>query len=468
MPSPAFPLDPEGLLADSTWLRTLARGLVRDASTADDVAQEAWLAALRSERAADVEHRTWLTGVLRNVAFKHHRAATRRTTREQLSARTEPLPETAELVARADMQRVLTEAVLALDEPFRTTILLRYLEDLTSAEIARRHGVPEGTVRWRVQRGLALLRDELESRRGHEWMHGCALVAGLLSPSLASGSALAAAKSSALAASTKTAAVSASTTLGAATTTTLGAWPAAVLATGLALGGGATAVSAGWIEAPWNTSNGTAGGSEDLVQASVRVASTPDETQPTSPVEVEGGARATTLPRTPLAVRTDSAPEHDGAPTKKRGSVSIEATARVVEGELAPNVGTENRYVVFVTRDSTFDTTTGVPWLPTEALDALADDLTDDERAERMAELKNELVTRGLPGVVTSSMRIGVCAPGADSPADFDRIQSNGRTFTLGDPRALPELGLEVFLRAETGDATGVQASPAVPGPTKP
>ena len=85
-----------------------------------------------------------------------------------------------------------------------------------------------------------------------------------------------------------------------------------------------------------------------------------------------------------------------------------------------------------------------------------------------MAELKNELVTRGLPGVVTSSMRIGVCAPGADSPADFDRIQSNGRTFTLGDPRALPELGLEVFLRAETGDATGVQASPAVPGPTKP
>src|SRR5205814_10341316 len=38
---------PEELLAHAGWVRALARELVRDASTADDLVQETWLAALR-------------------------------------------------------------------------------------------------------------------------------------------------------------------------------------------------------------------------------------------------------------------------------------------------------------------------------------------------------------------------------------------------------------------------------------
>src|SRR6185295_298926 len=114
MTSPALPLRPEQLLADSTWLRALSRGLVRDHFAADDLAQEAWLAALRAEQRGaqgeGVAHRTWLTGVLRNVAWKERRAGARRRAREERGARGESLPSTGELVARADMQRALSEA----------------------------------------------------------------------------------------------------------------------------------------------------------------------------------------------------------------------------------------------------------------------------------------------------------------------------------------------------------------------
>ena len=36
----------EDLLAETKWIRNLARGLVRDSATADDVAQETWVVAL--------------------------------------------------------------------------------------------------------------------------------------------------------------------------------------------------------------------------------------------------------------------------------------------------------------------------------------------------------------------------------------------------------------------------------------
>ena len=45
-----------------------------------------------------------------------------------------------------------------LDEPYRTTLLLRYGEMLSSVEIARRQQVPAGTVRWRLKSAVDRLR----------------------------------------------------------------------------------------------------------------------------------------------------------------------------------------------------------------------------------------------------------------------------------------------------------------------
>lgn len=175
----------EALLSDTAWVRRVARGLCGDLAAAEDVAQDAWLVARRAEslpgtRSAG-ERAPWLAGVVRHLAQKRRRGEQRRSKREELGARRELQPSTSDLVERAEMQRHVVDAVLGLHEPYRSTVLLAYLEGLTSVEIARREGVSDGTVRWRLKRGLELLRADLERRRGREWLASCALLAGISS-----------------------------------------------------------------------------------------------------------------------------------------------------------------------------------------------------------------------------------------------------------------------------------------------
>src|SRR5262249_23526210 len=53
-----------------------------------------------------------------------------------------------------------------LEEPFRETVLLRYYEDMSCADIARMKGMPAGTVRWRLKTGLDRVRAALDAELG--------------------------------------------------------------------------------------------------------------------------------------------------------------------------------------------------------------------------------------------------------------------------------------------------------------
>jgi RNA polymerase sigma-70 factor (ECF subfamily) len=61
---------------------------------------------------------------------------------------------------KADINRVRS-AIEAIPEPFRETIVLRDLEDLSYAEIAEVTGVPVGTVMSRLSRARGMLAKEL-------------------------------------------------------------------------------------------------------------------------------------------------------------------------------------------------------------------------------------------------------------------------------------------------------------------
>ena len=62
------------------------------------------------------------------------------------------------MVEKAALQRALVEAVLELEEPYRTTVLLRFFEELPQREIARRMQTSTATVNSRLTRALAKLR----------------------------------------------------------------------------------------------------------------------------------------------------------------------------------------------------------------------------------------------------------------------------------------------------------------------
>jgi RNA polymerase sigma-70 factor (ECF subfamily) len=161
-PAPNF----DELLAHAAWVRQLARQLVRDEARADDVVQETWTAALQHPPRTASNLRAWLAQVARNAARDLRRSETQRQRREEVAARAEALPSTAELAERASLQRELVGRVLALDEPHKAVLLLRYFEELSHEETAARLGVPVATVRTRHARALEQLREKLTREHG--------------------------------------------------------------------------------------------------------------------------------------------------------------------------------------------------------------------------------------------------------------------------------------------------------------
>ncbi|MEE8468218.1 MAG: sigma-70 family RNA polymerase sigma factor, partial [Planctomycetota bacterium] len=182
-------LDPARLADQAGWVRDLARRLVRDATDAEDLAQDVLLAGLEHPpHALDDRHlRGWLAGVALKLTLFRARARGRRAERERTAARSAIAPGTDEVVGRAQEVRRLVDAVLALEEPNKSAVLLAHLEGLSSRAIAKRLGTTPQNARKRVSRGLAQVRAKLvrEDRAGSgDWLSGLLLVAHLPTPML--------------------------------------------------------------------------------------------------------------------------------------------------------------------------------------------------------------------------------------------------------------------------------------------
>ena len=164
--------DPEALLAHRDFVRSVAMKLVFDEHAADDIVQETWLAALKNAPAQPRSLRAWLARVARNLALKSARTDIRRRQRERREARPDETPSTLDALERIALERRVIDAIVSLDEPYRTTLILRYYEDLPPREIAKRMDANGATVRTRLKRGLAMLRARFDREAGSSraWM----------------------------------------------------------------------------------------------------------------------------------------------------------------------------------------------------------------------------------------------------------------------------------------------------------
>ena len=166
----AEPLDRERLLEHHAWLQGLAEDLVRDASHADDVVQETFLAALTCRTGGPRQLGPWLKTVLRNCVRQSHLVRGRRLRREEKVARPECVVSAAERsFEQKELQAHLERQVARLREPYRSTVVLHYFRELTLEEIARRQGLASATVRTRLRRALEELRTRMRSREPGLW-----------------------------------------------------------------------------------------------------------------------------------------------------------------------------------------------------------------------------------------------------------------------------------------------------------
>ncbi len=153
----------------------IARAILKDDADAEDVLQEAYLQAYRriGDFRGGAQLATWLTRIVINEALMRLRKQKRdrvvvpfgdsqSMTSEQAAAsadnRTEP-PSDAAL--RAEVRRMLERRIDELPVAFRTVFVMRDVEDMTVQETAECLAIPPATVRSRLFRARALLRESL-------------------------------------------------------------------------------------------------------------------------------------------------------------------------------------------------------------------------------------------------------------------------------------------------------------------
>jgi len=136
--------------------------VVHDAAAAEDVAQEAFLAAVRAIDRFDRRRPfgPWMHRIVVNRAIDLSRA---RTLRREVDALATDSAEAPPDPPAAPFSGDVVAALRELSPEHRAVVALRFLFDYTPGEIARALDMPRGTVNSRLRRALDRLGDVLEA-----------------------------------------------------------------------------------------------------------------------------------------------------------------------------------------------------------------------------------------------------------------------------------------------------------------
>jgi RNA polymerase sigma-70 factor (ECF subfamily) len=144
---------------------------------AEDLTQDIFLKIFKSLGTFDrrANFQTWLISVSRNLCIDHYRSV--RQERQAIDHQVDPnelspvAHEPGPIAALEQQDRValLREALASLPESLRTAVLMRDIQELTYQEIADQLGLPEGTVKSRINRGRTELARQIRRMRGDDF-----------------------------------------------------------------------------------------------------------------------------------------------------------------------------------------------------------------------------------------------------------------------------------------------------------
>ena len=148
----------------------LALRMCGNEADADEVAQEAFLSAWKGLPNFRGESRfsTWLYQLTTHAAIDLLRREKRQAAAEDIDGITaaDDGPSPQERGGRAETRREVRSALMQLPEEYRQVLLLRFMQELSYEEIGQALKLPAGTVKSRLNRAKAQLKDIL-SRSGN-------------------------------------------------------------------------------------------------------------------------------------------------------------------------------------------------------------------------------------------------------------------------------------------------------------
>ena len=155
-------------------LYRVARSILRDDAEAEDVMQDAYVRAYQhlNQFAGRAKFSTWLTRIAVHEALAR---VQRRSRFEELNEQTyggamnppaSSTPGPEQQASDHELLTLLQGAVLALPPSYRSVLMLRDIEEMSTAETAQALDLSEENVKVRLHRARALLRRELFARAG--------------------------------------------------------------------------------------------------------------------------------------------------------------------------------------------------------------------------------------------------------------------------------------------------------------
>jgi RNA polymerase sigma factor (sigma-70 family) len=132
---------------------------------ADDLVQRTFLACAEGGFRGESGFRSYLFGIARNILFEFFRGQRRDAKVDpdfSLSSVHELDPGLSTLAGARAEQRLLVAALQRIPLDIQVTLELFYWEDLSIDELAAALAIPPGTVKSRLHRGRALVREAME------------------------------------------------------------------------------------------------------------------------------------------------------------------------------------------------------------------------------------------------------------------------------------------------------------------
>jgi len=156
-------------------LYRVARAILRDDGEAEDVMQDAYVRAYQhlGQYAGAAPFSTWLTRIAVNEALTRLKGRKRAQQLEDIDSNGDgPMyvadnsPDPEQNASVAELGHLLEQAVLDLPEHYRAVVMLRDIEEMSTAETAAALDLTEENVKIRLHRGRAMAREWLFDRVG--------------------------------------------------------------------------------------------------------------------------------------------------------------------------------------------------------------------------------------------------------------------------------------------------------------
>ncbi len=145
-------------------IRAIVSDLIHDEGLEDEVTQEVLIAAWRHPPWGGRSPRSWIRRVTRNFLLQRLRERESRRRREAAASVPDRTEATVDLLEAQELRKRVGQECLRLEEPYRATLILRYVEGKSARDIAGSQGIAVETVRWRTRKAIGILRNRLGLR----------------------------------------------------------------------------------------------------------------------------------------------------------------------------------------------------------------------------------------------------------------------------------------------------------------